>query len=184
MTLKNKLDLVFSREIFNLTSFGKARLYQNHSSHFNSSELINECYLWCLEQVGEEKGEEDYLKLAKAYINNQTRWNSSPGSYGKENSKNFKNKHKIIGFDNSRLEYDPPEEYLEDNIEFAYWVEKYIDRPEKNLFRLYYIEGHSHRTIAEMIRKSGIKICDTSVYLELKKLKGKIKELSRIWKEL
>lgn len=181
--MKKNLDIVFITRGNELTLFTKARLYQNRSSHYDANEMLSECYLWCLEQVTPNKLEDDYIKLAKTYINNQTSWKPS-GGQPKETSKNFKLKHKLSGFDNTRLTYDPPEEYEEDNIEFAYWVEKYLDRPEKNLFKLYFIDGLSHRKIAEMIRTTGIKICDTSVYLEIKKLKAKLKKYGKIWKEL
>lgn len=181
--MKNNLDKVFSDSINDLRSFIKARLYQNRSSHYDANDMISECYLYCLEQISDNKGEEDYIKLAKNYINNQSSWSPSSGQ-PKENSKNFKLKHKITGWDNTRISYEAPEEYCDDNIEFAYWVEKYLDRPEKNLFKLYYVDGLSHRKIAELIRNSGIKICDTSVYLEIRKLKDKLKKLSEIWKEL
>lgn len=183
MTLKHNLDKVFSMNAVELTNFIKARLYQNRCSYYDASEMLSECYLYCLDLVSPNKLEEDYIKLAKNYINNQTSWQAS-GGQPKETSKNFKLKHRLSGFDNTRIKYDVPEEYEEDNIEFAYWVEKFLDRPEKSLFKLYFVEGQSHRKIAEMIRATGIKICDTSVYLEIKKLKDKLKKYSKIWKEL
>lgn len=179
------LNDMFNENINDLRILVKARLWEARcAGKWDADEMLNECFLYLNDLIGDDMTKLDYLKMAKRWITNQTGWQASPGQ-PRETHKNFKTKHKTIGFDisidNRNFVVDTD---FDDNVDFAVWVEKKLDRPEKTLFRMYFIDGQSHRKIADTIRKSGIDISDTSVYLEIKKLKTKLKKMAIIWSKL
>lgn len=183
--MKVELDKMIGENKSDLELLIKARLYSAKcSNQFDVGDMISECYIYLssLNSVGLQSI--DYLKLAKKWITNQSFWQPASGQ-PKESHKNFKSKHKFIGFtqewEGMEFAFD---EVDNEALDFAFWVEKKLDKPEKVLFKMYFIEGKSHRHIASQIRLSGLKISDTSIYLEIRKLKDKLKKLSIIWREI
>lgn len=151
---------------------------------YNVGDMLSECVLYLYDISAPHMKEIDYLKLAKRWITNQAYWQGSQ-SQPKEGLKNFKTKYRVstgIEIDYEGLDFAVAETDCE-ALDFAIWIEKKLDRPEKTLFRLYYIEGLSHRHIAQKIREAGIKVSDSAIYLELRKLKEKLRGFAIIWRK-
>lgn len=150
---------------------------------YNVGDMLSECILYLYDVSKPHMVELDYLKLAKKWIANQAYWQGS-SAQPREGLKNFKTKYRVstgIEINYEGLDFMSDDDDNE-ALDFAVWIESKLDRPEKTLFRLYYIEGLSHRHIAQKIREGGIKVSDSSIYLELRKLKEKLKTFAQIWR--
>lgn len=184
--MRCELNNMIVKNYSELLSYAKVKLWKSKSG-LESEEFLNECFLYLCENISSNKRETDYLKLAKRWIHNQTYW-SSKSKLPKSSGKNIKSKLKNIGGGGDMTAYEShhyeDEVDLDWKIEYGMWIETKLDKPEKILLRLYFIEENSIKKISDLIRSSGIQISDSSIYLSIQKLKSKLKYLGEEWKKL
>lgn len=170
----------------NLVSYSRVKL-RGVNSNIDPGEFVSECYIYLLSQVSEGKEEVDYLKLGRRWIMNQSYW-SSRSKLPKSEGKNIKSKLRNIGGegDMSIFEdlFECEEVDLDWKIEYGLWVEGRLDRPEKVLLKLHFIDGLSINKIRALLLETGVKVSSSSIYLQIRKLKEKLKLLYLEWERL
>jgi RNA polymerase sigma factor (sigma-70 family) len=170
-----------------LTSYASYRLGTN-GVNIESEELMSELYLWLIKNCDNYKKEVDYLKLSKKWIQNQCYWTTKT-KLPKSSANLVKSMLKpiTINSDGDLTKFEDVLIYQEDydnRLDFALWIEEKLDKPEKILMKLYFVDGLSIKKIAEMIRSSGISISDSSIYFSIVKLRTKLRKLATIWRQL